>query len=68
MIQTEVTIEPGQHKKFMVSFTMDADALERLAGHMGGFNPPFLLALEEAEKDYKAGKYTKIQSSQELDD
>ncbi len=68
MVQTQVTIEPGQHKKFIVSFAMDADALERLAGQMGWFSPEFLSALEEGEKDFRSGRYTKIQSSRELDE
>lgn len=45
---------------------MDADKFERLAANLGFLNTEFLKSLEEAEKDYKAGRIKKIKSLKEL--
>ena len=45
---------------------MDAEKLERLAAACGLFSPDFLKSLEQAERDYKAGRVRKIKSLKEL--
>ena len=45
---------------------MDAERFEKLASSLGLFNPDFLRSLEQAEKDWKAGRSRKIKSLKEL--
>ena len=45
---------------------MDANRLERLAADFGMLNPDFLKAVEQSERDYKAGRFRKIKSLREL--
>lgn len=45
---------------------LDADKLERLASHLGFYNPDFLQSIDRAEQDYKAGRVREVSSLREL--
>lgn len=49
-----------------IAVEVDALQFERLAATFGFFSPDFLKSLKRAEKDYKAGKISKIQSLKDL--
>ena len=66
MVSLNITIKQGKKKnKKIVEF--DADQLERLASVLGMFNPNFLKSLAKSEKDYKEGRYFKINSLKDLE-
>ncbi|MBI4652633.1 hypothetical protein HY750_00025 [Candidatus Kuenenbacteria bacterium] len=61
MASLAFTIKPQiKHQKIMLE--MDAEKFEKLAVLFGFFNPEFLNSLNQAEKDYKAGRVKKIKS------
>jgi len=64
MINPTITIEKSSSGKFRVE--MDIDKLEHLAGVLGLYNSEFLEGLEQSEKDYREGRYRKINSLKEL--
>ena len=51
-------------KKIFVE--LDANRLERLASHLGFFNPDFLKSVDRAERDYRAGRVREVASLNEL--
>lgn len=60
-----ITIKPlVNNRKIFVE--MNAEKFERLAASLGFFNPEFLNSLDQAEKDYKAGRIKEIKSFKEL--
>jgi hypothetical protein len=64
MANPTITIEKGSSGKFHVE--MDINRLERLADALGLYNPEFLKALDRSEKDFREGRYRKIDSLKEL--
>lgn len=45
---------------------MDIKRFEKLTAALVFFNPAFLASLDQAEKDYRAGRLKKIKSLKEL--
>jgi hypothetical protein len=64
MVNPTITIEKSSAGKFRVE--IDLDRLEHLAGVLGLYNPEFLDVLERSEKDYREGRYRKVNSLKEL--
>ena len=66
MSSLAITIKsiPKHPKKILIE--MDATKFEKLASNFGFFNPDFVKSLDNAEKDYKAGRTKKIKSLREL--
>ena len=63
------TIKPkgaSSRQSRKIIMEMDANRLERLAADFGMLNPDFLKAVEQSERDYKAGRFRKIKSLREL--
>lgn len=51
-------------KKIFVE--LDANKFERLASHLGFFNPDFLKSVDRAERDYKDGRVREVASLSQL--
>lgn len=66
MASLTITIKPKVNHSRKILVEMDADKFERLAANLGLFNPEFLESLDQAEKDYKRGRISKIKSLKEL--
>ena len=64
MAKPTLTIEKAPARKYRVE--MDIDKLERLAEALGVYNPEFLEGLERSEKDYREGRYRRINSLKDL--
>ena len=64
MVNPTITIEKSPSGKFRVE--RDIDKFERLADALGLYNPEFLKSLERSEKNYRQGRYRKINSLKEL--
>jgi len=64
MANPTITIKKASSGKFRVE--MDIDKFERLADALGLYNPEFLKALERSEKDYREGRYRKVNSLKDL--
>lgn len=52
------------NKKFIIE--LDANKFEKLAGNFGLFNSEFLDSIDQANRDYKAGRVRKIKSLKDL--
>lgn len=63
-IQSVTGIRARGRRKIVVE--MDADRLEKMAAVFGMFNPAFLEAVEQSERDYKAGRVRRVNSLREL--
>lgn len=67
MASLSITIdEPKIKRPRRIIVEMDANRFERLAADLGLFKAEFLKSVEQAEKDYRAGKVKKISSLKEL--
>ena len=66
MASLTITIKSQINHPKKVIVEMDAEKLEKLAAALGLFNPEFLKSLDQAERDYKAGRIKKIKSLKEL--
>ena len=64
MANPTITIEKVSSGKFRVE--MDIDKFERLADALGLYNSEFLKTLERSEKDYREGRYRKVNSLKDL--
>ena len=64
MIQTIAIKTTSVGRKVIVELVFFQ--LERLASHLGFYNPGFLQSLDRAEQDYKAGRVRKVASLREL--
>ena len=64
MNQTMAIKTSSVGKKIFVE--LDANRLERLASHLGFFNPDFLKSVDRAERDYRAGRVREVASLNEL--
>ena len=49
-----------------LNIELDKFAFERLAASFGFFNPEFIKSIHRAEKNYTAGRVTKIRSLRDL--
>ena len=49
-----------------VVLKINAAQFERFAASLGFFNPDFLLSLDRAERDHRAGRYRKVASLKSL--
>lgn len=54
-------------KKQNFSVKIDAAAFERMAANFGMFNPDFLKSIDQAEREYRAGKVRRVHSLAEID-
>lgn len=61
-----ITIKQAKNRPKKILIEMDVEKLERLIAALGLFSPDFLKSVDQAEKDYKAGKIRKIKSLKEL--
>lgn len=66
MASLTVTIKPRINHSQKILVEMDAEKFERLAANLGFFSSEFINSLNQAEKDYKAGRVKKIKSLKEL--
>lgn len=66
MLSLNLTIKPRVNHSRKILVELDADKFERLAADLGFFSSDFLKSLDQAERDYKAGRTTKIKSLKEL--
>lgn len=55
-----------KNRKTTFTVEFDADRFEQVAAALGMFSDEFLAALEQSEKEIKAGKTRKISSLREL--
>lgn len=61
-----VVSRPRVRGRRTLRIEVDADRLERLAANFGLFGPDFLVSLERAEREVRAGRTRKISSLREL--
>ena len=66
MVSLNITIKEKKNRFHKAIVELDADKFEKLAALLGFFNPYFLKSLDRAEKDYKAGRVTKMKSLKDL--
>lgn len=70
MVSLNITIRQSKKRGKKAVIEFNADKFERLAAAFGFFNPQFLKDLEESEeeseKDYKEGRFRKINSLKDL--
>ncbi len=67
MTSLTITIKKPQTKRSRkILVEMDAEKFEKLAASLGFFNPEFLKSLQQAEEDFKLGRFKKIESLKEL--
>ncbi|PIS39591.1 MAG: hypothetical protein COT33_01055 [Candidatus Nealsonbacteria bacterium CG08_land_8_20_14_0_20_38_20] len=66
MTSLTITIKSKINHSKKILVEMDAEKFERLASNLGFFSPEFLESIEQAEKDYRAGRIKKIKSLMEL--
>lgn len=64
MANPTIRIEKASSGKYRVE--MDINRLERLADPLGLYNPEFLKAMDRSEKDFRKGRYRKINSLKDL--
>ena len=57
-----ITVRKAGNGSRKVLVEIDANRLERLAANLGFFSKDFLISLDEAEKDYSAGRTRKVRS------
>ena len=61
-----ITIKKVGNGSRKILVEIDANRLERLAANLGFFSEDFLRSLDRAEKDYSAGRTTKVHSLKNL--
>ncbi len=66
MSTLDITIKQPARSPKKVLVEIGADRFERLAADLGFFNPDFLESLDRAERDYKAGRVTRLKSLKQL--
>lgn len=66
MASLTITVKSRTNHPKKILVEMDAEKFERLAANLGFFSPEFLESIEQAEKDYQAGRIKKIKSLKEL--
>jgi hypothetical protein len=66
MVSLNVTIKEKNNKFHKAVVEFDADKFEKLAGVFGLYSDDFLKSVARAEKDYKAGRVTKLKSLKDL--
>lgn len=66
MVSLNIKIEEEQNRSHRATIQLDAEKFERLAAVFGLFNPDFIKSLARAEKDYRAGRVTKVKSLKDL--
>jgi hypothetical protein len=55
-----------KHQYNRIIVEMDADRFERVASALGFFNPEFLVSVDRAEREIKAGKVRRLVSLKDL--
>ena len=63
MAPLAISLTPAK-QKFILE--LNAHQFERLAANFGFFSDSFIRSLEQAEKDYRAGRVKKISSLRDL--
>ena len=66
MAQLDIKIRSRIPHSQKMLIELDAEKFERLVANFGFFSPEFLKSLKRAEKDFRAGRVSKLKSLKDL--